>query len=60
MKLTDALELQTLLAADGNYLGAAVWNTGNGYTVEATRKTDGAKVTATVSDENLIVEVSNQ
>jgi hypothetical protein len=49
--------LQTLLAADGNYLGAAVWNTGNGYTVEATRKTDGAKITATVSDENLIVEV---
>jgi hypothetical protein len=57
MKLTDALELQTLLAADGNYPDAAVWNTGNGYTVEATRRTDGARVTATVSGENLIVEV---
>ncbi len=60
MKLSDAMELQTLLAADGNYPDAAVWNTGNGYTVEATRRTDGAKVTATVSDGNLIVEVSNQ
>jgi hypothetical protein len=60
MKLTDALELQTLLAADGNYPDAAVWNIGNGYTVEATRKTDGAKITAKVSDGNLIVEVSNQ
>jgi hypothetical protein len=60
MKLSDAMELQTLLAADGNYPDAAVWNTGNGYTVEATRKTDGAKITAKVSDENLIVEVSNQ
>jgi hypothetical protein len=37
-----------------------VWNTGNGYTVEATRQTDGAKITATVSDENLIVEVKNK
>jgi len=54
------MELQTLLAADGNYADAAVWNTGKGYTVEATRKTDGAKITATVSDENLIVEVKNK
>ena len=54
------MELQTLLTADGNYPDAAVWNTGNGYTVEATRKTDGAKITAKVSDGNLIVEVSNQ
>ena len=53
------MELQTLLAADGNYPDAAVWNTGNGYTVEATRG-DGAKIIATVSDGNLIVEVSNQ
>jgi hypothetical protein len=60
MKLSDATELQTMLAADGNYANAAVWNTGNGYTVEATRKTDGAKITAKVSDGNLIVEVSNQ
>jgi len=60
MKLLDAIELQTLLAADGNYPNAAVWNTGNGYTVEATRKTDGAKITATVSNGNLIVEVSSQ
>jgi hypothetical protein len=60
MKLTDAMELQTLLAADGNYPDAAAWNSGNGYTVEATRKTDGAKITAKVSDGNLIVEVSNQ
>jgi hypothetical protein len=59
MKLLDAIELQTLLAADGNYSEAAVWNTGNGYTVEATRKADGAKITATVSNGNLIVEVSN-
>ena len=55
------MELQDLLAADGNYPDAAVWkNTVNGYTVEATRKTDGAKITAKVSDGNLIVEVSNQ
>jgi hypothetical protein len=60
MKLLDAIELQTLLAADGNYSEAAVWNTCNGYTVEATRKADGAKITATVSNGNLIVEVSSQ
>jgi hypothetical protein len=60
MKLTDALELQDLLAADGNYPDAAVWNTGNGYTVEATRKTDGAKITAKVSDGNLIIEVKSK
>jgi hypothetical protein len=60
MKLSDAMELQTLLAADGNYPDAAVWNTGNGYTVEATRKTDGAKITAKVLDWNLIVEVKNK
>jgi hypothetical protein len=60
MKLLDAIELQTLLAADGNYSEAAVWNAGNGYTVEATRKTDGAKITAKVSNGNLIVEVSSQ
>jgi hypothetical protein len=60
MKLSDAIELQTLLSADGNYLEATVWNTGNGYTVEATRKTDGAKITAKVSNGNLIIEVSNQ
>jgi hypothetical protein len=59
MKLSEALELQTLLTTDGNYPDAAVWNTGKGYTVEATRKTDGAKITATVSDGNLIVEVKN-
>jgi len=60
MKLLDAIELQTLLDADGNYPDAAVWNAGNGYTVEATRKTDGAKITAKVSNGNLIIEVSNQ
>ena len=60
MNLLDALELQDLLVADGNYPNAAVWNTGNGYTVEATRKTDGAKITATVSDGNLIVGVQNK
>jgi hypothetical protein len=60
MKLSDAIELQALLAADGNYLEAAVWNTGNGYAVEATRKTDGAKITAKVSNGDLIIEVSNQ
>lgn len=54
------MELQALLTADGNYPDTAVWNTGNGYTVEATRKTDGAKITATVSDGNLIVEVKNK
>jgi len=59
MKLLDAIELQTLLDADGNYLKATVWNTGNGYTVEATRKADGAKIAATVSNGNLIVEISN-
>jgi hypothetical protein len=59
MKLSDAIELKDLLAADGNYPDAAVWNTGNGYTVEATRKTDGAKITAKVSDGNLIIEVKN-
>jgi len=59
MKLTDAIELQTLLTADGNYPDAAVWNHGCGWQVEATRG-DGAKITARVSDGNLIVEVSNQ
>jgi len=60
MKLSDAIELQTLLAADGNYQDAVIWNAGNGYTVEAKRKTDGAKITAKVLDGNLIVEVLNQ
>ena len=60
MKLSDAIELQALLSTDGNYLEATVWNTGNGYTVEATRKADGAKIAARVSNGNLIVEVSNQ
>lgn len=56
MKLSDAMELQTLLAADSNYANPTIWNHGCGWQVEATRG-DGAKVTATVSDENLIVEV---
>jgi len=60
MKLSDAIELQTLLAADSNYANPTIWNHGFGCTVETTRKTDGAKITAKVSDGNLIVEVSNQ
>jgi hypothetical protein len=60
MKLSDAMELQTMLAADPNYANSTIWNHGCGWQVEATRKTDGAKITAKVSDENLIVEVKNK
>ena len=59
MKLKDAIELQALLASDGNYSNPTIWNHGDGYLVETVRS-DGAKVTAKVSGENLIVEVSNQ
>jgi hypothetical protein len=59
MKLTDAIELHALLAADSNYSNPTIWITGNGRTVEAIRKTDGAKITAKVSEGNLIVEVKN-
>jgi hypothetical protein len=59
MKLSDAIELQTLLAADPNYANSTIWNHGCGWQVEATRG-DGAKITAKVSDGNLIVEVKNK
>jgi hypothetical protein len=59
MKLQDAIELQALLATDSNYSKPNIWNHGDGYLVETTRS-DGAKVTAKVSGENLIIEVSNQ
>jgi hypothetical protein len=59
MKLTDAIELHALLAADSNYLNPTIWITGNGCTVEAIRKTDRAEIIAKVSEGNLIVEVQN-
>ena len=59
MELKDAIELQALLATDSNYTNPTIWNHGDGYLVETVRS-DGAKVTAKVSGENLIVEVSNQ
>lgn len=59
MKLQDAIELKALLATDSNYTNPTIWNHGEGYLVETTRL-DGAKITAKVSGENLIVEVSNQ
>lgn len=58
MKLKDAMELQALLAADSNYTNPTIWNHGDGYLVE-TMRFDGAKVTAEVSGDELIVEVSN-
>lgn len=54
MNLKDAIELQALLAADSNYTNPIIWSHGDGYQVETTRS-DGAKINAKVSSDNLIV-----
>jgi hypothetical protein len=59
MKLKDAIELQTMLAADSNYSNPTIWNHGEGWQVTAVRG-DGAKITCKITDGYLIVEVSNQ
>ena len=56
MKLTDALELHSLLSSDANYSETAIFADENGYRVETLRN-DGKKIVSRVISGAVVIVV---